>query len=109
MTLFKNICSAIWRFTVLWRLYVVAALIIAGIISPLVYAPVPWLMLLAYLLLPFYSGLNARRRNLLMVPYDLAVALALPVFFQPVLSGSLSALLTLPVLSLLDRDLRLVA
>ena len=95
--------------TIVWRLYVAAALIVAGIISPLVYAPVPWLMLLAYLLLSFRPWTDARRRNTLMVPYDLAVALSLPLFYQPLFGGSLSVLLSLPVLPLLDRDLRVFA
>lgn len=94
---------------IIWRLYVAAALIVAGIISPLVYAPVPWLMLLAYLLLSFRPWTDTRRRNALMVPFDLAVALSLPSFFQPLFGGSLSPLLALPVLPLLDRDLRLPA
>ncbi len=101
MNFLKNIGSSLWRFTPLWRLYVAATLIIAGIISPLVYAPVPWLMLLAYFWLSF------RPRRALAVPFDLAAALSLPLFYQPLFGGSLSPLLALPVLPLLDRDLRL--
>ena len=86
------------------RLYVIVALVAAGILAPLVYAPVPWLMLLAYLYLEFVG-----RKAHLKVPYNVILALSLPLLFQPLSGTWLSPLLALPVLPLLGQSLRQLA
>ena len=102
---FSGLPSNLWNSLLLWRLYVIAALVAAGIFAPLIYAPVPWLMLLAYLYLEFYPS-PVNDRSLLKVPFHLILALSLPLFFQPLLGVWFSPLLTLPILPLLDRSLR---
>lgn len=89
--------------SVLWlsRAYIVAALVAAGVFSPLVYAPIPWLMLLAYLYLGFGGGPAQLR-----VPLHVFLALGLPLFFEPLVGAGASLGFALPVIPLLDHSLR---
>ena len=85
----------------LCRTYVIAALAAAGILSPLVYAPIPWLLLLVYLYLTF-RPLHAHLGGAVNV----FLALCVPLFFQPLVGVWVSPVFALPVIPLLDYSLR---
>lgn len=85
-----------------WRLYVIAALIAAGLFAPLVFAPIPWLMLAVYLYVTFHPRTEQRYG----IPFHMILALSLPLFFEPIGRTWLSPLFALPVLPLLDNSLR---
>jgi hypothetical protein len=86
---------------VLSRVYLVAALVVAGLFSPLVYVPIPLLMLLLYLYLEFWAG-----RDRLKVPLNLFLALSLPLLFEPLAGAWVSPAFALPAIPLLDYSLR---
>ena len=90
---------------ILCRVYVIAALVIAGVSAPVVYAVIPWSMLLAYLYLEFRPS-PVKDQAHLRLPCILFLTLSLPVFFEPLLGVWFSPLLALPVLPLLDHSLR---
>ena len=85
----------------LCRVYVMGALVVAGIFSPLVYAAIPWLVLIAYLYLEFRAGESGAR-----VPLYAFLALSLPLFFQPLVGTWASPAFSLPLIPLLDHGLR---
>lgn len=85
----------------LCRGYVIVALAAGGVFSPLVYAPIPWLLLLVYLYLTFrpaHAHFN--------VALNVFLALCLPLFFQSLAGIWASPAFTLPVVPLLDYSLR---
>src|SRR3989338_6325743 len=90
---------------ILCRIYVIAALVIAGVSAPVIYAVIPWAILLAYLYLSFRPSLVKEQPHL-ELPGILLLTLSLPVFFEPLLGIWFSPLLALPVLPLLDHSLR---
>ena len=85
----------------LCQAYVVAALVVGGILSPLAYAAIPWAMLLVYLYLWFRPG-----RSYLNLPLYLFLALCLPLLFAPLVGTWVSPVFTLPVVPLVDHSLR---
>ena len=89
---------------VLSRAYLVAALVVASMFSPTVYAPIPLLALLLYVFLGLGGG-----RDRLKVPLNLFLALSLPLLFKPLVGTWVSPAFALPVIPLLDYSLRQVA
>jgi uncharacterized protein (DUF58 family) len=85
----------------LCRAYVIAALAAGAIFSPLVYAPIPWLLLLVYLYLTFRPA-----RAHLMIAMNVFLALCLPLFFQPLVGVWASPVFALPVIPPLNYSLR---
>jgi len=85
----------------LCRAYAIAALAAGGIFSPMVYAPIPWLLLLVYLYLAFRPT-----QAHLRLAVDVFLALCLPLLFQPLVGVWVSPAFTLPVIPLLDYSLR---
>ncbi|MDP2952034.1 MAG: DUF58 domain-containing protein [Chloroflexota bacterium] len=89
------------RWLFLCRAYVIAALVAAGVFSPLAYAAIPWLALLAYLYLESKGG-----QATLKVPLYVFLALSLPLFFKPLVGAAASPAFILPMIPLLDQGLR---
>ena len=85
----------------LCRAYVIVALVAGGIFSPLVYAPIPWLLLFVYLYLAFRPA-----QAHLRMAVNVFLALCLPLFFQPLVGVWASPAFALPMIPLLDYSLR---
>jgi len=85
----------------LCRAYVIATLVVGGIFAPLVYAPIPWLLLLVY----FYLAFRPAEADL-RVAVNVFLALCLPLFFQPLVGVWASTAFALPLIPLLDYSLR---
>jgi len=85
----------------LCQAYVIVALAAGGILSSLVYALIPWLLLLVHLYLVFRPG-KARLR----LSVNVFLVLCLPLLFQPLVGVWASPAFALPVMPLLDHSLR---
>jgi len=83
------------------RVYVVAALIIAIVFAPLIAIPIPLLMLLLYFYVEF--GRQEARHKVIL---SLFLALSLPLLFKPTVGVWVSPVFTLPIIPLLDHNLR---
>jgi len=85
----------------LCRVYVFACLVAAGILSPLVWAVIPWLLVPLFVFLEFKKSLAGAR-----VALSLLLLLCVPLFFEPLLGPWISPALGLPVVALLDHSLK---
>ncbi|MBI2854968.1 MAG: DUF58 domain-containing protein [Chloroflexi bacterium] len=83
------------------RAAVPAALVVAGVLAPLAYAPIVWLVLAAYL----YMEFTVRRAQLLVLR-NVFLAVSLPLLFAPLVGIWTSQAFVLPVIPLLDSSLR---
>lgn len=83
------------------RVYAIAALVMAGVFSPLAYIPIP-LLLLALSLYLWFRG----EQWPLRLPFSLLLMLALPLLFQSLAGTWASLVFALPLLPLLDYSLR---
>lgn len=86
------------------RACVLVALAVGGAFTPPAYAAIPWLALMLYLYLELRAGPPR-----LKVPFYLFLALSLPLLYNRLLGVWASAAFTLPLLPLLDYNLRQAA